>query len=124
MRADVLSRHRGHVLNAIALKKSLESWGYRRGEQDDGGHIHSHCWKADDRHSVWLHHTGTPLWLDASRRAAIRHFQVCRAAEPGGRETPIALAEVPAILMATVLAQSQKLSERGEGSNSDWERIS
>ncbi|MFC4158877.1 DUF4132 domain-containing protein [Chitinimonas lacunae] len=123
LQQDELIRHRGHVLNRGAMGSLLGKWGYIKGPGEDGARINYHYWIVDDCYTVHLDHTGISVWFEADEEVAIDAFRIRRHHRQADESRHVRLSELPPSLQATLLAQSQALSERGEGYRSNWQSL-
>jgi hypothetical protein len=116
LRATSLEMHRGHLLDAFALRGGATGLGYTRGEAQDGG------WFYDYRKTFLtlgldavLEFSGSPL-PEESRPVALKSMSFVPRAGPA-----LPLASVPPVLVSECWADMAELAALGSGLDPDWE---
>jgi hypothetical protein len=126
-KATEILEFEGHLVNSFKLRSRTAKLGYTRGQAEDGGffYIYQKNFPGLGLQAV-IEFTGNVL-PEENRTVALRKLYFIRSAQDGSRgygnyQRPLALGEVPTILVAESRNDLKQLAADGSGFDPDWEK--
>lgn len=113
LQASLVRRADGYRMNRARFGSLVEKWGYLKGPGEDGAMINEHYWPVNDDWHVTLNHSGISVFFDVDEEVTVEGLHPTRRGEDGSHENVI-LADLPAPLRATLLAQAEALKALAE----------
>jgi Domain of unknown function (DUF4132)/HEAT repeats len=111
----------GSVLEAFALRGRAGKLGYVRGQTEDAGWFYTYEKRFPTLGIVAVaNFTGNPL-PEENRLVALKELTFRREV-PGGHGTPLALGDVPAVLVSECWQDMRLLAAEGTGFDPEWEK--
>jgi hypothetical protein len=115
---------RGWVLGSYALRSAARKLGYQRGPTGDGGWVHDYRRSLPELGlEVVIEHSGVRLPEDEDVPVALVALRFLRSADEQGGSgwaPPLALSEVPEVLLHEAIADIQDVAASGRH-DEDWE---
>lgn len=116
----------GHMLEAFKLRGLATKAGYTRGQAEDGGWFHEYLKTFPGLGlEVHLGFTGNGL-PEENRQVALTQLTFARKTEQPttylGRNTGLALKDVPAVLLAECAGDLRTIAAAGTGFDPEWEK--